>query len=248
MSGQALLLAAGKPPPGPVIPNFGKASSCVVNRSSHWCGGWVRDHWGDILQPALLKHIEMTVIAISIGFVIAFVAALAAQRFGVLEASFGLLAALVYTIPSLALFEILVPITGINLLTIEIALVGYTLLILFRNTLAGLRSVPDDVLEAAQGMGLTRTQILRRIELPLALPAIMAGLRIATVTIISLATIAAFLTPYGLGKPIFDGIQTQFDTEVLAAGGLAVILALGADALLVLAQRLVTPWTRARRQ
>jgi osmoprotectant transport system permease protein len=176
------------------------------------------------------------------------VAALAAQRFGVLEASFGLLAALVYTIPSLALFEILVPITGINLLTIEIALVGYTLLILFRNTLAGLRSVPDDVLEAAQGMGLTRTQILRRIELPLALPAIMAGLRIATVTIISLATIAAFLTPYGLGKPIFDGIQTQFDTEVLAAGGLAVMLALGADALLVLAQRLVTPWTRARRQ
>jgi osmoprotectant transport system permease protein len=157
-------------------------------------------------------------------------------------------AAFLYTIPSLAFFELMVQVTGINRFTAEIALVSYTLLILFRNTLAGLRAVPPDALEAAQAMGLSRRQTLMRIELPLALPPIMAGLRIATVTTISLATVAAYIGAGGLGQPIFDGIQTGFKTEFIAAGVLAIALALAADGLLVVAQRLLTPWARRSRR
>ena len=130
--------------------------------------------------------------------------------------------------------------------TVEIALVSYTLLVLYRNMVEGLRGVPADVLEAARGMGMTRAQTFRRVELPLALPAILAGLRIATVSTISVATVAAFVIPKGLGEPIFIALdQNLFKTEILAAGGLAVALALAADGLLVLGQRAATPWSRA---
>jgi len=140
-----------------------------------------------------------------------------------------------------------VPITGIGWLSIEIALVSYTLLILFRNTLTGLREVPTEAKEAAEGMGLTRRQTLLRVELPLAAPAIIAGLRVATVTTISLATIAAFITPLGLGAPIFSAIQTGANTEFVSASILAIALALVADALIVASQWIATPWARARR-
>jgi osmoprotectant transport system permease protein len=130
--------------------------------------------------------------------------------------------------------------------TVEVALVSYTLLILYRNMVAGLRAVPADVLEAARGMGLTRTQTFLRVELPLAAPAIVAGVRIAAVSTISIATVAAFVIPQGLGRPIFIALeQNLFKTEILAAGGLAIALALVADVLLVLAQRALTPWSRA---
>jgi osmoprotectant transport system permease protein len=133
-------------------------------------------------------------------------------------------------------------------LTVEIALVSYTLLIIFRNILAGLRQVPEETREAARGMGLTPNQTLVRVELPLALPAIVAGLRVATVTVISLATVAALVgINKGLGVPIFNSIQAPFNTAFIAAGGLAVALALIADALLVAVQRLATPWASARR-
>ena len=125
---------------------------------------------------------------------------------------------------------------------------SYTLLILYRNTLEGLRGVPEDVREAARGMGYTPTQSLVRVELPLALPAIVAGLRIATVSTVSIATVAAFVIPQGLGRPIFIALGTNvFKTEIIAAGGLAIALALAADALLVLVQRALTPWARRRR-
>jgi len=140
-----------------------------------------------------------------------------------------------------------VPITGLTLLTVEIALISYTLLILFRNILEGLRGVSPDVREAAEGMGLTARQSLWRVELPLALPAIIAGLRVATVTVISLATVAAFVVDEGLGSPIFAALQNSFKTEVIAAGALAVALALVADGLLLGVQRLLTPWAAARR-
>ena len=155
--------------------------------------------------------------------------------------------AFVYTIPSLALFQLLVPVTGLTVTTVEIALVSYTLLILFRNTLAGLQGVPPDVREAARGMGLSRTQTLVRVELPLALPSILAGIRIAAVSTISLATVAAFILPYGLGQPILDGLREFFKTKFIVAGALAVGLALVVDAALVLVGRLPTPWARARR-
>jgi osmoprotectant transport system permease protein len=163
------------------------------------------------------------------------------------EAPFGLFAAFVYTIPSLALFQLLVPVTGISLTTVQVALVGYTLLILFRNVLAGLRATPPEVLDAARGMGYTRRQTLWRVELPLALPAIVAGLRVATVSTIAIATIAAFVIPEGLGRPIFVALREFFKTEIVAAGLLAILLALVADGLLVLAQRALTPWAHARR-
>jgi osmoprotectant transport system permease protein len=188
----------------------------------------------------------MTLIAVSIGFVIAFLAALIAHRWSAFEMPFANISSLFYTIPSIALFQILVPITGIGWLTIELALVSYTLLILFLNMLTGLRGVPDETMDAAQGMGLTRRQILMRVELPLAMPAIVAGLRVATVTTISLATIAAFITPLGLGAPIFSAIQTGANTEFVAASLLAIILALLADLIIVLVQRGVSPWQRAR--
>jgi osmoprotectant transport system permease protein len=130
--------------------------------------------------------------------------------------------------------------------TAEIALVSYTLLIIFRNVLTGLREVPEEARDAARGMGLTPKQMLVRVELPLALPAIVAGLRIATVTVISLATVAAFVIDRGLGAPIFAALQTSFKTEFIASGALAVALALVADGLLVLLARTLSPWTATR--
>ena len=230
----------------PVIPNYGTAHGCITNDNALFCTTWIRQHWHDTLEPAIVQHLWLTAIAVGIGFAIAFLAALVAHRYGFLAAPFGVFSAILYTIPSIALFQVLVPFTGITVTTIEIGLVGYTLLILFRNTLAGLRSAPPDVLEAARGMGLTRMQILRRVELPLALPAISAGIRIAVVTTISLATVAAYITPYGLGKPIFDGLQINYRTEYVVAGLLAISLALLADVVLVVMQRRLTPWARRR--
>jgi len=228
---------------GPVIPDFGGGGSCV--RENHtFCWGWFQDHWGDTFQPALLEHIKLTLIAVGVGFVLALAAALFAHRRGWFETPFTVFSGILYTIPSLALFQLLVPITGLTVTTAEIALISYTLLILFRNILTGLRGVPEEVREAARGMGLSRREVLWRVELPLALPAIVAGLRVAVVTVISLATIAAFVVDEGLGSPIFNSLASPFNTAFIAAGALAVLLALVADAILVLAQRLLTPWAR----
>ena len=231
--------------PGPVIPQFGHASDCVLaNRT--FCWDWASAHWGDTLGPALVQHVELTAIAVGIGFAIAFVLALAAHRSRRIEQPVGIVSALLYTIPSLALFQLLVPFTGLTTTTVEIALVSYTLVILFPNILAGLNATPPDVLEAARGMGLTQLQQLVRVELPLAVPTIVGGLRVAVVSTISIATVAAFLLPKGLGFPIFYAIKLPepFKTEIYAAGFLAVALALACDAALLLLRRLLAPWSR----
>jgi len=230
---------------GPVIPNFGSGSACVT--SNGWfCTDWLSAHWGDTLQPALIQHIELSLIALAIGFVLATALALVGFRYRFFDPPIGLFADFLYTIPSLALFQLLVPFTGLTVTTVEIALISYTLLILYRNMIAGLRGVPPDALEAARGMGLTRRQTFTQVELPLALPAIGAGLRIATVSTISIATVAALVIPKGLGLPIYTALQQDiFKTEILAAGLLTIALALCADGLIVLAQRRITPWTRA---
>jgi osmoprotectant transport system permease protein len=207
----------------------------------------VRDNWAGVIQPALVEHVKLTVIAVVLGFAIALAAALLTHRYRLLERPFLTFSAVVYTIPSLALFQLLVPLTGLTVTTVEVALVGYTLLILYRNIIEGLRGVPSDVLEAARGMGLTRRQTLWRIELPLAVPAMVAGLRVAVVSTIALATVAALVVPQGLGYPIFLALREAFKTEIILAGGLAVGMALVADGLLVLAQRALTPWARVRR-
>ncbi len=217
---------------GPVIPEFGGGDECI-RENGNFCLHWFLDEFDDRFLPRVTEHVEMTLIAIAIGFLIAFVGALLAFHWGRLELPFANLSALFYTIPSIAYFQLMVPVTGIGWLSIEIALVSYTLLILFRNTVTGLKEVPVDAKEAAEGMGLTRAQTLLRVELPLALPAIVAGIRIATVTTISLATVAAFVLPDGLGQPILDGLRTFFKTKFIAAGALAVVLAIVADGALV---------------
>jgi osmoprotectant transport system permease protein len=232
--------------PDPVIPDFGGVSRCVEG-NGFFCTDWFTANWTSVFWPALIEHIRLTVIAVGIGFVLAFTAALVAHFRGWLERPFGGLTAFLYTIPPLALFELLVPGTGVSVLTVEIALVGYTLMVLFKNTLSGLREVPADVRRVGEGMGLTGTQILLRIELPLAVPSILSGLRVATVTTISTVEIAAFIIDQGLGSPILQGLQSPFNTQFVAAGALAVALALTADGLIVAVGRLLTPWARTRR-
>lgn len=237
------LLAGG----GPVIPHFAKPSACLLH-NGWFCTGWVREHWSDILGPALVQHVELTVIAVGIGFAIAFLLAFAGFRWRLFDPPLGAFTDFLYTIPSIAFFQLLVPLTGLTVTTIEIPLVAYTLFVLYRTMVAGLRGVPAEALESARGMGMTRTQIFLRVELPLAAPTILGGVRVATVSTISIATVAAFLIHDGLGGPIFDALGQPdiFRTELLAAGLLAILLALAADGLLVLLQRAVTPWSRAR--
>jgi osmoprotectant transport system permease protein len=150
-----------------------------------------------------------------------------------------------YTIPSLALFGMLIPLTGLTSTTALIPLTAYTLLILVRNTVTGLDGVPADVKDAALGMGYSRTRQLLRVELPLALPAIIAGIRIATVTTIGLVAITALIGQGGLGALMYDGFQRDFRTPVTVGIVLSLALAIVADLLLVLAQRIATPWARA---
>jgi osmoprotectant transport system permease protein len=235
---------------GPVIPSFGGgASSYACERANRlFCSDWVSRNWSPVLWPALRQHIVLTLIAIGIGFALSMILALFAYRRGWIERPVLIVTSILYTIPSLALFELLEPTFGLTLTTAEIALVSYTLLILFRNTLTGLREVPAEVKDAAAGMGMSNMQSLLRVELPLAAPAIIAGLRIAAVTVISLGTVASFIDDQGLGVPILTAISNGvFKTEIVVAGAMAVGLALIADGLLVILQRFLTPWTRAHR-
>lgn len=243
----SLLIAAG----GPVLPNFGSPQSYACERANRlFCWNWFSQNWSGVLWPALRQHVVLTVIAIAVGFAISSALVLLAYRYPRTEQPVIAFTSFLYTIPSLALFELLVPIPGLGLsqTTAEVALVAYSLLILFRNTLTGLRGVPREVRDAAAGMGMSEAQMLWRVDLPLALPAIISGLRIATVSTVALATIAAEVSNTGLGVPIITAIQDNvFKTEMISAGVLAVLLAVFADALLVALQRALTPWTRARR-
>ena len=230
---------------GPVIPTFGQASTC--EKTNGWfCTDWVHAHWDDTLQPALIQHIELTLIAVGCGFAISFALALIGFRYRLLDAPLGVFSDFLYTIPSLALFSVLVPYTGLTLLTAEIGLVSYTLLILIRNIAAGIHSVPLEVRDAARGMGYTPRQILLRIELPLALGVIFAGIRVATITTIGLVTVTALIGQGGFGYFILLGIQLFFSTPLIVGALGSVALAVVADGALVLMQRALTPWTRIR--
>jgi osmoprotectant transport system permease protein len=206
---------------------------------------WVFGHLDDIGE-ATLEHIQLTVIAIAVGFAISLAASLLIYRdrryYGPLTGISGFL----YTIPSLALFAFLVPITGLSVLTAEIGLVSYTLLILIRNIVAGLDGVPADIREAATGMGYAPFERLVRVELPLALPVIVAGIRIATVTIVGLVTVAGAIGQGGLGGFMLRGFRRGFPTQIYIGAILTVALAIAIDVALQLAQRRLTPWSRAR--
>lgn len=207
--------------------------------------GWVVDHLDQIGQR-VAEHLLLTGLAVGIGFGISLVIGLVAYRYRRIYAPVTWIAGILYTIPSLALFGFLIPFTGLSLLTAEIALVSYTLLILVRNVVAGLDSVPSDVRDAATGMGYGPLQSLLRVELPLAMPIIVAGLRIATVTTIGLTTVTALITLGGVGRFILDGIARNFPTASLLGAVLSIALAVGADLLFLALERAAAPWAASR--
>jgi len=193
------------------------------------------------------EHVLMTVIAVGIGFVISFALSLLIVRWRRLYAPIMGASGVLYAIPSLGLFALLIPFTGVSLLTAEVALVSYTLLILVRNIVAGFDGVPRDVVEAATGMGYGPWQLLWRVQLPLALPTIVAGLRIATVTTVGLVAVTALIGQSNLGSLIVQrGIRASFPTAILVGAFGSVLLGLVADLGFVGLQRLLTPWARAR--
>ena len=204
---------------------------------------WVRDHGDDILA-ATRQHTELTLIAVALGLLISFPLALAARKWRRSAGPILGLTGVVFTIPSLALFALLVPLTGLSRTTAEIGLVGYTLLILVRNIVAGLDGVPAEVREAAQGMGFRPLAQLVRVELPLAVPAIVAGIRIATVTTIGLVTVTGLIGQGGLGAFIIDGINRDFRTPLVVGSVCSIALAVIADVTLAGAARLLSPWSR----
>ena len=202
----------------------------------------------DELALRTLDHVVMTVLAVGIGSIISFALALLIRRRRALHGPIVAISGTLYAIPSLALFAILIPFTGPkSLLAAEIALVSYTILILLRNFLAGFDGVPPDVVESADGMGFTASQRLWRVELPIALPVIVAGIRIATVTIIGLVTVTALIGLGGLGYVIIDLGYRRFNLTATVAGTIgAILLAVLADRAFVLLQRALTPWAARR--
>jgi osmoprotectant transport system permease protein len=208
---------------------------------------WVGDHL-DVLAERTVQHLYLTIIAVGVGFAIAAVLALMSVRRRAVYPPIAAVAGVLYTIPSIALFAALVPITRLSLLTAEVPLVLYTLLIFLRNIVAGFDGVPVEVLEAADGMGYTRRGRLWRVELPLAIPLIVAGVRLATVSTVGLVTITGTIGDKfgGLGFFIFEGYRHGFPTEILAGAVPSIVLAVGLDLLLVRAQGMMTPWSRAR--
>lgn len=204
---------------------------------------WIVGNLDDVAAKTI-EHVQLTAIAVTVGLLIAFPLALLAHRYPRTFPPITWLTGLLYTIPSLALFAFLVPYTGLTTLTAEIGLVSYTLLILVRNIYVGLQAVEPEVTEAARAMGFTGQQMLRRVEMPLALPAIVAGIRIATVTTIGLVTITALIGKGGLGHFILLGLRRFFPTASLLGASLSMVLAVGFDLLLLGLQRYGMPWER----
>ena len=213
---------------------------CV--QSDGFCPSWIADNFDRYVHP-FWQHVYLTLVSVGIGFAIAFALALLAHRRRWLAPPITQVTGILYTLPSVAVFFLLLPFTGRGDTTAIVALVAYSLLILFRNVIAGLDNVPAETRDAGRGMGLTPNQLLWRVELPLALPEIMAGLRIAVTTTVGLASLAFLAGAGGLGEALFDDIN--FRSNVLVAGGLALALAIALDLAVLAVQKAITPWTRA---
>ena len=205
---------------------------------------WVGSHTDRILA-ALGQHVELTVIAVGAGIVVAAPVGILAWRHRGSRGPVLAVAGALYTIPSLALFALMVPYTGISEVTALVPLTGYNVLILLRNVIVGLEEVPKDVLDAADGMGYRPFARLLQVELPLALPAMLAGLRVATVSTIGIVTIAWVIDLGGLGELIYQGFIESFRTPLTVGMVLCVALALAADLLIAGVQRILTPWARS---
>jgi osmoprotectant transport system permease protein len=219
------------------------AANCLV-RNEWVCPEYFRTRSSQ-LTDALVEHIWITVVSVLLGLVLAFPLALLARRYRKLEGLVVGTTTAIYTIPSLALFALLLPATGLSQTTVIIGLALYSLTILVRNIIEGLKSVPEEVRESALGMGYGRARLLFGVELPLALPTIMAGLRVATVSTVALATVGSIVGYGGLGNLLIQAVDSQFRAQVLAAGLLCVLLAIAFDLIIVAVQRVLTPWSRA---
>jgi osmoprotectant transport system permease protein len=204
---------------------------------------YVVDEW-DQISDALVQHLQLTLVSVAIGTAISAVLTAASLRFHWSSAPISGFTGVLYTIPSVALFGLLVPYTGLTIWTAVIPLVAYTLLILVTNFVAGFRSVPAAVRDAADGMGLSRARRVLGVELPVAAPYIITGLRIATVSTVGLVTVAAIIGQGGLGRLILDGLRRTFWTPMVIGAALSILLALLLDLVIQLVGRLLTPWTR----
>jgi osmoprotectant transport system permease protein len=221
-------------------------SKCYDALRNDWfCWQYVEDRHQE-LTDATVQHIQITLLSVALGLLIALPVALMARRSPRAESMLLGTATGIYTIPSLALFPLLVPFTGLSITTVVIGLALYALTILARAIVDGLRGVPDDVRESAVGLGYGPTRLLVKVELPLALPTIVAGLRVATVSTVALTTVGSLVAYGGLGNLIRDGVRTNFRAELVSAAVLCVLIAVAFDVLLVLAQRQLTPWARER--
>jgi osmoprotectant transport system permease protein len=221
------------------------AENCLV-RNTWICGKYFSSERNHMILSDLREHVILTVIAVAIGFALSVPLSLLVRRFRKTEGVVIGLTSVLYGIPSVALFALLVPFTGLTRTTVEIGLVTYTLVIFVRNTLAGFDSVPDDVRDAATGMGMGSLRILFRVELPLALPAILAGFRVATVSTVALVTVGSLVGVGGLGAELNDAFNSYFKAEALTASVLCVALAVVADLLIVGVGWLLTPWRHGR--
>jgi osmoprotectant transport system permease protein len=215
-------------------------------RNEWICGEYLRTR-RHILLDAVLQHVHLTAVSVFIGLLIAVPSAVLAHRRRWMAGPVLAVGTVLYTIPSLAMFSLLLPLYGLSASLVIAGLVLYSLTLLVRNILAGLRAVPEETRQAARGMGHGPIRLLLTVELPLALPAAMTGLRIATVSAVSLVTVGAIVGFGGLGNLIYAGMNTYFKAQVLTASVLCVLIAVAADVLLLGVQRLLTPWTRATR-
>jgi osmoprotectant transport system permease protein len=221
----------------------GDAGTECVQANDTVCLGWAVENFDRYIEPTV-EHLLMVLLSVVFGFLIAFAMTVVSHGRRWMVPVFTGATGVLYTIPSIALFLLLLPITGRGTTTAVIALTLYTLQIIYRNIVTGLNNVPEAAIEAGRGLGMTDNQIFWRVELPLALPELVAGLRIATVSTVAIATLAVFAGAGGLGAEIYNDIT--FKTGIVVAGGLAILIAILFDILLVLAQRWLTPWRRAR--
>jgi len=218
---------------------------CQAHTSHLFCWDWASENIDRYGTPTV-QQLEIVLLSVFVGFLFAFVLSLLAHRYAWLRPPLLAGTGVLFTIPSLAFFFLLLPLTGRGRDTAIIVLAAYTLQIIYRNTMLGFANVPAATKDAARGMGLTDRQILWRIELPLATPEIIAGLRVATVSTVAIATLAVFIASEGLGTQIYGSGNLTFPTSVIIAAAIAMAMALVLDALLLLLQRLTTPWRRAR--
>jgi osmoprotectant transport system permease protein len=244
MVNPALLATAGQVGEGFFKERSSGTLPCQANESHLFCFDWAKDNIDRYGTPTQ-QHLEIVLFSVAIGFAIAFALAIFAHRTRWLQPPLLAATGILYTIPSIAFFFLLLPVTGFGRDTAIIVLSAYTLQIIYRNTMLGLDNVPDSVKDAARGMGLTNRQILWKVELPLATPEIIAGLRVATASTIAITTLVVLISAGGLGTQMY-GSNFNFPTAILIAVAIIALMVLAFDLLLLTAQRLLTPWREVR--